>query len=132
MPQQQKHAWFNVIVSALIVMTYAVLLQIGGPTVAMAAFTWFALFALGQLFYRRAGDRIVMDERDRMIHAQSVKIAFAVFWLYFVAACLVPWLLYKDAGAVPASLLPGALMIGAVIFILSQSLAMLVQYKRGT
>jgi hypothetical protein len=131
MTQQQKHAWFNVAVCALTVVSYAILFKVGGPTVATAAFTWFALLGFSQLFYRRSGDAVVIDERDRLIHANSVKVAGAVFWLYFTAACMGPWFAIGAAGAVPVSMLPCALMLGAVLFVFSQSVAMLVQYQRG-
>ena len=131
MTQQQKHAWFNVAVCVLTVVTYAILFQIGGPTFATAAFAWFGLLGFAQMFYRRSDNAVVIDERDRLIHANSVKVAFGVFWLYFTAVCMGPWFTIGAAGAVPVSMLPCALVLGAVLFVLSQSIAMLVQYQRG-
>ena|SRR5688572_14492382 len=132
MPQQQKHAVFNVIVCLVTAVTFVVLLRMGGLTVAFAATTWTALLALGPLFYRHSGGAAVFDERDRLIHAQSVKVAGAALILYAVAACMGPWFALGNSGVVSVSLLPAALMIGVVLFILAQSIAMLVQYQRGT
>jgi hypothetical protein len=131
MTQQQKLAWFNVIVCTVTLVTYAILLRIGGPTVAFAAHAWMAVLALGPFFYRRSGSAAVYDERDRIIHAQSVKVAGAALILYAVAACMGPWFALGHHATVSVSVLPAALMIGVILFISAQSISMLVQYQRG-
>ena len=131
MPQQQKHALFNVVVCLITAITYVILLGTGGTTVAFAASTWMAVLALGPMFYRRSGSAAVIDERDRLIHAQSVKVAGAALILYAVAACMGPWFAMGNSGVVSVSVLPAALMIGVVLFIFAQSIAMLIQYQRG-
>ena len=98
---------------------------------ALGGFGLLGLLGLGPLFFRRKAGGVVVDERDQAIQRRSVLVAYTVFWLAFVAACVS---------------LPGVLRVGGVgaggrgpVERLRRpdaggrrvSVATLVQYRRG-
>ena len=74
---------------------------------------------------------VVSDERDAAILGRSWMIAYSVFWLVFVAACVAaPWS-FGASGAVPVVLVQCSVWWGLIIVVGVGSLATLVQYGWG-
>jgi uncharacterized membrane protein len=129
----EAQAWFTLAVIGLALATFGVLIPVLGAWRAAGAFGLLGLLGVTPLFtLRRRGDTaVVADERDRLIHSRATLIAFAVFWVAFVGACMIPWAVYRKDGSVPVDLLPLIVLAGWVVFSLTQSAAMLVQYHQG-
>jgi uncharacterized membrane protein len=133
MSQYEKLAWFNLAVICITLVIYLALIPWLGPERATGAFGLLGLLGAGAFFvwHRRGSMAIIADERDKIIGSRAQLIAFRVFWVSFVGGILAVWKIYEQPGAVPAKLLPLIIMAGFVVFMLVQSVAILVQYGWG-
>jgi len=66
-----------------------------------------------------------------LIHKKAVMAAYVVLWLYFVAACVIPWCIVGPQGSISVNVMPLALLGGLIVFTLAQGLATVVQYGRA-
>jgi len=133
MTAQQKHAWFNLIVFAAVLLAYLALVPIVGTRAALGAAGLCGFWGLGNIFYCKKSGEPVFDERDMQIHSFSVKLAYAVFWVCFVAACMIPWGIYFWHGreTISIDVLPWLAFGGMMVVTVSQSLAVLLKYGRS-
>ena len=147
MHQQQKHARFSLMVISvavgLAVLAYAVGYLTVGPEKARAAFGFLGilgLLGLGPYFYRkRKGSQgVIMDERDTDIARRSLILAWAIEWLCWGLACMVPWLVVvlrfglgrSEEIKVPVIWLPLAYGAMLLVHVSVSSIAVLVQYGK--
>src|SRR4051794_9016013 len=131
MTQQQKIAWFTLSVGGAVLIAYAVLLPIVGPKAALASFSLMSAWAFAGRFYRkRSGAGVVFDERDREIHAKAVKVCAGCVYLYFIACCFTMAQLRRGVGTVPVGWLDYMLWFGALMMMMSWSIAALLQYRK--
>ena len=91
----------------------------------------FWLFPFIQGKFRKDKKKICFDERDQLIHKRAVMVAYAVLWIYFVAACVIAWCIVGPHGSVSVNVMPLTLLGGLIIFTSVQGLASVVQYGRG-
>jgi hypothetical protein len=89
------------------------------------------MLGFGPLFFRRKGGEVVEDERDWAIRRRSVLIAYSVFWLAFVAACVSLPAVYGWKGSVPVAVVQSSVWCGLILVVGVMSVATLVQYRRG-
>lgn len=87
---------------------------------------WLFPFISGKI--RKGKKKVSFDERDQLIHKRAVMAAYVVLWLYFVAACVIPWWLVGPYGSISVNVMPLTLLGGLAIFTLVQNLAILIQY----
>jgi hypothetical protein len=132
---QQKVAWFNLTVFAAAAATYVALVLLWGPLPAFAAFGIFGLWGLTPFFYylRRKG-KVLVDERDQLVNLRAVLASYSIFWLCFVAACMITWSVlryYKYQNTVSVDVLPLLVGGGMIVFMVSHSVAVLIQYGRS-
>ena len=129
----EKQAWFNLFVVLLACAGFAIGIPWLGVHRAAGAFGLLGLMGLTPLFawVGRGNREVICDERDHTIHSRSTVVAFAIFWLTFVGSCMIPWYLYQQQGTISINILPAIVLIGWIVFVLTQSLALLVQYRRG-
>jgi hypothetical protein len=80
---------------------------------------------------RKGKKKVSFDERDRLIHKNAVVAAYIVLWLYFFAACVIPWWIVGPRGSISVNVMPLTLLGGLAIFTFVQNLATLIQYGRG-
>jgi len=92
-------------------------------------FIWLSPFISGKI--RKGKKKVSFDERDQLIHKRAVMTAYVVLWLYFVAACVIPWWLAGPHGSVSANILPFILIGGLVSFTLVRSVTTLILYGWG-
>jgi hypothetical protein len=92
-------------------------------------FIWLSPFISGKI--RKGKKKVSFDERDQSIHKRAVMTAYVVLWLYFVAACVIPWWLAGPHGSVSANILPFILIGGLVSFTLVRSVTTLILYGWG-
>jgi hypothetical protein len=91
----------------------------------------FWLFPLISSKFRKGKKKVSFDERDQLIHKKAVMAAYVVLWLYFVAACVIPWWFVGPYGSISVNVMPLTLLGGLAVFTFVQNLAILIQYGRG-
>jgi len=91
----------------------------------------FWLFPFIEKKVRKGQDKVSFDERDQLIHKRAVMVAYAVLWIYFVAACVIAWCIVGPHGTVSVNVMPLTLLGGLIIFTVVQGLASVIQYGRG-
>ncbi len=131
---QQKAAWFNLTVFTAAVVTYGALAAVIGPTRAMAASGLCGLWGLSGLYCRRRPGAVVLDERDRLINLRAQLAGLWVFWELFVAGCMIIWALrryYWREATISIDALPLLVIGGLIVFVVTHSIAVLVQYGRS-
>ena len=83
-----KHAWFNLVIVVLGTVAVAALSPVLGIQRAQGGFAVLGLLGLGPFLFRGRRGTVMSDERDELIRRRSVMIAYGVFWVVFVAACV--------------------------------------------
>jgi hypothetical protein len=126
----QKLAWFNLAVVAGTVILVVALIPILGPTRAQGGFGVLGLLGLAPWFLR-GGSGVLEDERDRMIRSRSSVIAFFIFWLAFVAACMSLPARYGWDGSVPVSVVLSGVWYGVMVVVGVMAVTTLVMYRLG-
>jgi len=89
------------------------------------------LVGLSPILFRKKRGQLGFDERDLLIHNRASLIAYSLFWVFFTAACMVPWFVLEAGARIRVVVLPCMLGGGFIIVQLTQSIAILVQYSRG-
>lgn len=135
MNRLQKIAWYNltVIVASLAISGAAIgiLTIMFGMPKALGGLGFLgiaALSGLSPILFREKRSQVNFDERDLLIHKRAILIAYSVFWVFFTAACMIPWWILKTGASIPVVVLPLVLAGGFIIVQLVQSVAILVQY----
>ncbi len=134
MSREQKEAWFIVGAFGLAVAVVLTIIPLAGIKFAPAGFAVFGLGALACLVFRkkrRAGE-VDLDERDRMIASRAKEAGAIISYVAFIAACIVPWFVYKALGrkVISIHVLPNIVFIGVMIFFLFRSITLLALYGR--
>ena len=106
-------------------MSFVPLFMFAGITIWGGLFGLFP-FISGKI--RKGKKKVSFDERDQLIHKRVVMAAYVVLWLYFVAACVIPWWIVGPHGSISVNVMPLTLLGGLAIFTFVQNLATLIQY----
>jgi len=109
-------------------MSFAPLFMFTGTAIWGGLFWLFPFIASK---FRKGKKKVSFDERDQLIHKRAVMAAYVVLWLYFVAACVIPWWIVGPQGSISVNVMPMILVGGLAIFLFVQSLAILIQYGRS-
>ncbi len=140
MNRAQKIAWFSLIVisvalilsaAAVGVLYFVVGLAMRRALGGIGFIGICGLIGLSPLLFKKEPGKVSLDERDLLIYNRASLVAYSVFWLFFTAACMVPWLVLDSGVRIRVVLLPLMLASGFVIVQLIQSIAILIQYGRG-
>ena len=136
----QKTAWFTLVV-VLVALGLSVgafgigFFILGVPTHrAAAGFGFFGimgLLGLVPILFRKNKEKVQCDERDLMIHRNAIVAAYAIFWVVFVAAAMIPWFVKGPDGTIPVNYLPWMVFGGMFLVELVQAVVTLTQYGRG-
>ena len=108
--------------------SFGPLLMFGGTVIA-GGLIWLVPFISSRI--GKPKEKVSFDERDLLIHKRAVMAAYVVLWLYFAAACVIPWCVVGPQGSISVNIMPLALLGGLIVFTLAQGLATVVQYGRG-
>jgi hypothetical protein len=128
MSAMQKQAWFNL---AVIAVSLAVVLGLA-PFMGYSATGGFGVLGFmgfGPFFLRKQPGKVVTDERDHLIQWRAALVAFAVFWVAFVAAGVLSPLLYAEC--VPVRVVQMSVVGGWILLSGVMAVATLVQYPAG-
>jgi len=87
------------------------------------------LIGLSPILFRKKRGQLGLDERDWLIYNRASLVAYSVFWVFFTAACMIPWLVLEAGAKIRVVVLPCMLAGGFVIVQLIQSIAILIQYR---
>lgn len=143
MNNARKDAWIGLLLGVPILLIpggVAVLIAYDKGMSFIPLFIFAAVAIWGGLFWLlpfiskkfcRGKGKFTFDERDQLIHKRAVTAAYVVLWLYFVAACVIPWWIVGPHGCISVNVMPLALLGGLVVFRFAQSLATLIQYRKG-
>jgi len=138
MNKTQKIAWYNliVIVASLTISGAAIgiLAILHGMPRALGGLGFLGICGLiglsPILFWKKRGE-VGFDERDQLIYKRATLVAYSVFWVFFTAACMIPWWILETGARIRVVLLPLMLAAGFIIVQLIQSVAILAQYGQG-
>lgn len=96
--------------------------------IVLGSFFWLIPAVMQKI---RKPKKVQLDERDLLIHKNSVVAAHVVLWVYFLIACLAAWRLVGPQGTVSVNVMALVLVGGVAIFLLVEYLATFIQYGRG-
>ncbi len=131
MSASQKHAWFDLAVISLSLVSVGCLYPFVGWK-AHGAIGLCGVLGLGPFFYRKRKGEVVLDERSILIQQRSALLGYSVFWVvYVLAASLLSPFVYGIDGSVPVAIVQFSVFYAMVLFIGVMSLATLVQHFRG-
>jgi hypothetical protein len=143
----QRLAWFNLIVFAIAVALYLMAVPFfewrlhmtltRAALPSLGVFGVCGLWGLGNYFLydRRRSAKVKLDERETLICQRAGTIGVVLFWEVFVLLSMGVWayLSYvRHQATVPVGFLPFLVMLGFVVYMVTQSIAILLQYKRST
>ncbi len=131
---QQKVAWYNLGVFAVAALAYLALVPLLGFLHALAAYGLLGLWGLSPLFFRRSKGGVLIDERDQLVGMRAQLAGLWIFWLCFVAACIIPWAVlhyHSHRETVTIDVLPWMAGGAMVVFTVTHSIAVLLQYRMG-
>jgi hypothetical protein len=133
----QKIAWFTLVVLALalglsVAASCAAYFVFGLPVRRAASGFAFVgimgLLGLIPILFKKDKDRMQCDERDLAIHRTATIAAYAIFWVLFVAAAMVPWFIVGPDGLIPVNCLLWMVFGGMFVVMLVQAIVTLTQY----
>jgi hypothetical protein len=137
MNRMQKIAWFNLIVVSLAlglsVVAFSIgYLFLGAPAHrAAAGFGFMGIMGfsgLTPLLFKKNQGKVQFDERDTAIQRKAVGFAYAIFWVLFVAAAMIPWFIIGPNGTITTNYLPWMVFGGMCVVMLLQSIVTLNEY----
>ena len=133
MTMQQKQAWLTLSLCAVAVVAFLALVPAIGPQRAWGAFGICGFAGLPSILSRRRGTVPIMDERDQLINHQAHFIGYRIFWMAFVLLSVIAYEIVREfmhQEVVPVYFLIGQVWFAWVLFMVSSSIATLVQYGR--
>ncbi len=133
MTVQQKQAWFTLLVVAVAFVGFLALLPSIGPSRALGAFGICGRVGLPTILSRRRGMAPILDERDQLINRKAQFVGYRIFWMAFVLLSVIAYEIVREfmhQEVVPVYFLIGQVWFAWVLFMVSSSIATLVQYGR--
>lgn len=111
----EKHAWFNLIVFAAAFGLTAALWAVTVGYIRITPLALLGLWALGPIFYLHQS---LIDERTRAIQRHATQLTIWAYWVVFVGAGVLAWVLLHAHKAIPPQLIPAMILGGLVLFVL--------------
>ena len=134
MNRLQKIASYNLIVIAIVliivVLVVGLIYHSKGSQEARGAIGLAGLLGLSGVLFRKKRGETNFDERDQLILRKSTAVAYSVFWVAWIAASMTIWAVLRRRGTVRVDILPIMVLIGGLVVVTVQSVAILIQYGR--
>jgi len=137
MNRQQKIAWFTLVVVLLALGLSVIAFGIGyfifgvsahQATSGFAFMGVMGLLGLTPFLFQKDKNKVQADERDTAIQRKAVGFAYAIFWVLFVAAAMIPWFIIGPNGTITTNYLPWMVFGGMFTVMLLQSIVTLNEY----
>lgn len=130
MSASEKAAWLQLIVCVEAIVVVIILFPWLGHR-AIAGFSLLALVAVSAVYFRRGGNRVLVDERDREIERQANRMAVETTWLGLITVLAVAaaWSSYSDVHSVSARFLNGLIWVQFVAYFGTKALATVGLYR---
>jgi len=134
MNRAQKSAWFGLTMSTLLLVLVVTSVLVARPAPQLSNLLWFSpalgLYALLIIFLRKkqGQDKVDIDERDSCISRKALIAAFSSTAGLLIGVCMISLFIVGPTSSIPVCLLPALLYSLFVVFILTYSVAVLVQY----
>ncbi len=134
---QERQAWFVLIVTAVTVALWlAVVAIFGFHEATLGVFGLFGISGFAATIGRRErkAGMVTMDERDKQIALNATTAGYSVFWLFFVATAMGPFMILgPHATLTLKTTIIGFVVVPAmmVVFVV-RSLIIVVLYRRGS
>jgi hypothetical protein len=138
MNRTQKGALFTSGIALLLLVLGVVVIPVQTLTSVKVFRIWlwiislFFIISVVWLRFKQSRAEVNFDERDNAIKKNAVLVAFISLWALLIAASFIPTLIVGDEGAIPVCFLPVINIAVFLIVMLVYSVAILVQYGRGT
>jgi len=139
MNRTQKTTWFLIItiLSAVVVSGVAVALlavKIGMPK-ALAGGYFLGIAGLGglaPLIFRKDKGKVRCDERDKLINRRAALAGFGSSYLLVGLVCMIPFFVLGPEANISVVWLPMIFVIACIGCFFGHSVAVLIQYGRGS
>ena len=139
MNRYQKLAWWNIIVITftIIITTAAIAIEFhirGYSTVGIYFLAPLILIQYNRYLFKKpqSAGGVVSDERDSLIIKRALSFTFMAFWWFFLISSFLLWWFICPRNSVPTITLPLMVIGGALFMKVVCSVAILVQYGRGS
>jgi hypothetical protein len=132
MQLQEKQAWFVVGLIAFCLCLYIPLGILRGFAHGAGVFGLMGLIGflpIWALVERRRG-KIIFDERDNAIARTAGIVGYSIFWLAFVGAGMIPWVVLGDDALIPVRILPVAVLFAWIVLQSARAIVTLILYRR--
>ena len=131
MAPAQRQAWFNLVIISLALGTVLVLTPALGFRRAQGGLGLVGLLGLAPVLFRKRAGKVFMDERDVLIQSRAWAVAYALFWVVFIAVCVSAPFTFGAGGAVPVEWIQSSVWYGFILVWGTSSVATLAQYWWG-
>ena len=131
MAPAQRQAWFNLVIISLAIGTVLLLTPVLGYRRAQGGLAILGFLGLAPLLFRKRAGKVFMDERDVQIQSRAWAVAYAVFWVVFVAVCVSAPFTFGSSGAVPVEWVQMSVWYGFMLVWGASAVATLAQYRWG-
>lgn len=138
MNRLQRMACFNLIVIAICLGLCAgaitVLALVIGLRNALGGFVFIGfagIMLISPFIFPKDKGSVRFDERDELIQKRAVLVGFAASYCFFIAVCVITWLIVGIDGSVSVNMLPIMVCGGFITYELGRSVAILIQYGWG-
>lgn len=136
----QKLAWFNLIVFATGATLYLVSVPliawhfhktlVAASVPALGIFGLCGILGISSFICNRRN----LDEREELIDRRATMLGMTLFWEVFVLSSVGVWAIFsyiRHQTTVPVGFFPFLVFVGFIVFSVTQSVAILIQYKRS-
>jgi len=139
MNRAQKIAWSLVVtistgVIAGCVAFTVLYFKIGMPK-AVAGFALIGIAGLGgfsPLIFRKDKGAVTCDERDKLINRRAALAGFGAAYMVVGLTCMIPFFVLGPKANIPVTWLPMIFMGDGLSLFFAHSVAILIQYGRGS
>jgi hypothetical protein len=131
MTTTQKQAVFNLAIIVVTLIAVLALVPVLGFQRAQGGLGILGLLGFGPFLFRKRPGEVFYDERDIMIQFRAWAVAYSIFWVAFVAVCVLAPFTFGASGYVRVELVQMSVWYGFMIVWGLSAVVTLIQYARG-
>jgi hypothetical protein len=131
MASAQKQAVFNLTIIVLTVITVFALAPVLGFQRAQGGLGLLGFLGFGPFLFRKRPGEVLYDERDFVIQVRAWVAAYSIFWVAFVAVCVLAPFTFGSSGFVRVELVQMSVWYGFMMVWGISAVITLIQYAQG-